>query len=144
MPRINIDLPEKMPFETRVPLRIQDINYGGHLGHDALLSILHEVRLQFLASLGCSELDAYGAGLIMTDAALVYKGEGFHGDILAVRLGVADASSRSFDLVYKVSADRPQGEALIAHAKTGMLCFDYQRRKPVLMPDALRQKLDSL
>ena len=31
MARISVDLPEHFPFEMEIPIRIGDINYGGHL-----------------------------------------------------------------------------------------------------------------
>jgi hypothetical protein len=39
MARVKIDLPDKFIFKTEIPIRINDINYGGHLGNDAVLSI---------------------------------------------------------------------------------------------------------
>ncbi|MCU0364969.1 MAG: hypothetical protein MUE93_04775 [Ignavibacteriaceae bacterium] len=40
MPRIKIETPDKFIFSTEIPIRITDINYGGHLGNDSLLSII--------------------------------------------------------------------------------------------------------
>ena len=65
MPRIKIKLPEKFIFRTEIPIRITDINYGGHLGNDSLLSIIHEARVRFLKSLGYSESNVEGVGIIM-------------------------------------------------------------------------------
>ena len=45
MSRIKIPLPEKKDFSTEIKLRISDINYGGHMGNDAVLTIVHEARL---------------------------------------------------------------------------------------------------
>ena len=73
MARIELNLPENFSFSTDVRVRVSDINYGNHLGNDALLSLVHEARLQFLQSRGFSELDIDGCGLILTDAVIVYK-----------------------------------------------------------------------
>ncbi len=48
MARIKLELPEHFEFTTRIPIRITDINYGGHAGNDSMLSIIHEARVQFL------------------------------------------------------------------------------------------------
>ncbi len=37
MARINIELPDKFIYSTEIPIRITDINYGGHLAHDSVL-----------------------------------------------------------------------------------------------------------
>ena len=47
MARIKIDLPGKFVFSTKIPVRITDINFGGHVGNDTILSIVHETSAQF-------------------------------------------------------------------------------------------------
>ncbi len=56
MSRIKIEMPEKFIYKTEIPVRITDINYGGHLGNDSLLSIIHEARVRFLKHLEYSEV----------------------------------------------------------------------------------------
>jgi acyl-CoA thioesterase FadM len=142
MARIKIELPESFPFTTDLDVRISDINYGGHLGNDAVLSLIHEARIRFLASLGFSEMDIDGRGLIMVDAAVVYKGEGFHGDRLVVEVGVTSTTRNGCDFVYRI-LNRDTGRELVL-AKTGIVFFDYERRKVVRIPplflDAVNQK----
>jgi acyl-CoA thioesterase FadM len=141
MARIKIDLPEAFAFSTAIPIRVTDLNYGNHLGNDAVLSILHEARIRYLGHLGCSELDAFGTGLIMADAVILYKGEGFYGDVLKVEVAAGDISTRGFVLLYRVTSRRNDKEIAIAEAETGMLCFNYQTRKVVSLPQALKEKL---
>ena len=40
MKRTSLDLPECLPFQARLRARITDMNYGGHMGYDALVGIL--------------------------------------------------------------------------------------------------------
>lgn len=133
MPRIKIDLPEKFVFKTEIPLRISDINYGGHLGNDAILSIMQESRLHFFKNYGCTELDLFGVSVIQSDAAIVYKSEGFYGDVLVCEVTAGDISRAGFDLYYRLTNNATQKE--IAHGKTGMVCFDYNNRKVVSVPE---------
>ena len=135
MARVKIDLPAAFSFSVALPVRITDLNYGAHLGNDALLGLLHEARVQFLAQLGEPEFDATTRlGFIMADVAIEYKGEGFHGDVLTVEMATHDAHRYGFDLVYRV---QNQHGKLVALAKTGMLCFDYNTRKLRGLPQAL-------
>lgn len=142
MATIRINMPGNFSFSTSMQVRITDINYGGHLGNDSLLSILHEARLQYLQNLGFSELDAGGAGLIMADVAIVYKGEGFQGDVLQIQIAAGELSSRGFALFYKITCQREDKNILIAEAQTTMLCFNYTTRKVISMPEKLREKLE--
>ena len=139
MARVKIALPATFLFATQLPVRITDLNYGGHLGNDALLSILHEARVQYLAHLGTAEFDAATRlGFIMADVAIEYKGEAFHGDVLRIEVGPLDLHKYGFDLVYWV---KNQTGKEIARAKTGMLCFDYTTRKLRGLPAELAAKL---
>ncbi len=139
MARVKIGLPSTFLFATQLPVRITDLNYGGHLGNDALLSLLHEARVQFLAALGEREVDpATQLGFIMADVAIEYKAEAFYGDVLHVEVGVNDLSKYGFDLVYQV---KNQVGKEVARAKTGMLTFDYTTRKLRALPAALAAKI---
>jgi acyl-CoA thioester hydrolase len=141
MPRIKIDIPEKFDFSTTIPVRITDINYGGHLGNDALLSIVHEARLQFLKSYGYSELDIEGRSIIMSDAAIVYKAEVFYGETLRIDIAVTDMQQTSCDIIYHIS--RGAGEEEVARVKTGIVFFDYNTRRPVQVPDGFRTRFQT-
>ena len=136
MSRITLDSPESYAFSVEIPVRITDINYGNHLGHDAIMSILHEARVRLLNDKGFSEIDIGGCGMIMADTVIVFKSEVFYPATLTCELAVGNLSRSSFDVFYRVS--RVEDLALIAEAKTGMVCFDYTRKRPAHMPDGFR------
>ncbi|MFL5730899.1 MAG: acyl-CoA thioesterase [Cytophagaceae bacterium] len=139
--RIHIDLPQNLNFFCEIPLRIGDINYGGHLGNDSILSIVHESRVLYLKSLGYEELKFGGVGLIMADSAIIYKSEAFYPETLQIRIGVADLSGVGFDLIYSITAKSSGKE--IARAKTGMVCFDYSSKKVARLPDEVKVQMES-
>jgi acyl-CoA thioester hydrolase len=139
--RIKLDLPTVLPFKTQIPVRITDINYGGHLGNDALLSLIHEARVQYFASLGYSEHNVEGVGIIMTDAVLLYKAQVFQGDVLQIAIGVTDLSNTGADIVYRVTSTQTGKET--ARVKTRIAFFDYQRGTLVEMPGQFRSKVSA-
>lgn len=141
MARIKIPLPDEFVFAIEVRVRISDINYGGHLGNDAVLSLLHEARLQFLRANGYSEMDVEGVGIIMSDAAVVYKSQAFHGDVLKVQVAVQDFNPRGCDLVYRVT--QSDGGREVARAKTGIVFFDYGTGRVASLPEAFRKRMES-
>jgi len=133
MARVKIELPKEFIFKTEIPIRINDINYGGHLGNDAVLSIAHEARLRFLKQHNFTELDVGGAGIIMVDAAIQYKAEGFYGDIITVEIAVADITGVGCDFVYRYT-NKNTG-TVIAIVKTGLVFYDYNKKKVVSVPE---------
>lgn len=140
--RVKISFPQSAPLTVReIPVRIGDINYGGHLGNDALLSVIHECRMQWLREYGMTELVTGDHGLIMADVMIAYRGEAFYGDMLRVELYVDQLTPKSFDLLYRIATERDDRELLIGEAKTGMLCFDYEQRKITMMGEKLSAAL---
>lgn len=132
MNRVNIQLPERSIFMTEMAIRVTDLNYGGHLGNDRILSICHEARMQFLRSLGASELDAFGVGMIMADAAIQFKAEGFFGDVVRIELGAGEIGSRSWNFYYHLILK--ESNTSLALVKTGMAAFNYKTKKVVSLP----------
>jgi len=136
MGRIKLELPDNFTFSTEITVRIDDINYGGHLGNDSILSLVHEARVRFLKKFGFTEADIDGVGLIMTDAVIVYKSESFYSDVLRIEVAVSDVSEVGCDFVFKLSNKETGNE--VARAKTGIVFFDYEHRKIVEVPEKFR------
>jgi acyl-CoA thioester hydrolase len=136
--RIKVDLPDAFSFSTEIEVTIAYINYGGHMGNDSLMTILQEARLRFLESFGYSEMDVEGTGIIMTDAAIEYKAECFRGDRLRIQVAAADPGGRGCDICYLMQ-NLSTGKVAV-RAKTGILFFDYETRRPAHMPPGFRTR----
>ncbi|MCS3800197.1 acyl-CoA thioesterase [Niastella sp. OAS944] len=141
MARIKVELPEQFAFSTTIPVRITDLNYGKHVGNDTILSMIHEARVQYLRKLGYGELDLAGVGVIMSDVGIEFKSELFYGDEVLVSVAAGDLSKISFDLYYKLEKLADDKTILVAVAKTGMVCYDYSKKKVAAIPEEVAVKL---
>ena len=141
MARIRLSLLERSLFETEMVLRVTDMNYGGHLSNEVVLSLVHEARVRFLCSYGYSELDIEGVGIIMSDAAVVYKSQGRAGEVVCIRLDCQDFNQHGFDMVYHLT-ERDSGREL-ARVKTGIVAFDYASGKISSLPSAFRERIEA-
>lgn len=139
--RLQLDLPQAFIFQTVLTVRMSDINYGGHVGNDHMLTLMQEARIQFYNQLGFKdEVSFEGAvGQIISDAMLIYKSESFQGDQLLIQIAVTDFNKYGFDLVYLVTQNQSGKE--VARGKTGIVCFDYDKRKVATIPATLLKKL---
>jgi acyl-CoA thioester hydrolase len=144
MARIKVDLPPHFHFSTTIAVRITDINYGGHVGNDAILSLIHEARMRFLQHIGYTEMNFAGAALIMSDVAIEYKSEIFYGDSLNITVGFNDIGKVGFDMVYKIEKASSEKNTIVALAKTGMVSFDYQHKKIISLPAEALNKFNAL
>lgn len=144
MARIKIDIPENIIATINLKVRVSDINYGNHVGNDAFVSLIHEARIQWLQQNDFTELDAEGTGLIMSDLAFEYKTESFYGDQIAVSISAGEISRVSFELFYQLTTIRNDQYLLLAKAKTGMVCINYQTKKLTAVPPGLRKVLQQI
>ena len=141
MERIKLNLTDNFSFSTSIPIRITDLNYGGHVGNDVFLVLIHEARQQFLKFFGYAELDFAGASLIMADAAIEYKTELNYGDVVKVFVAATGFDRLGFDLHYLLEIEKDAQSVLAGKAKTGMICYDYTLKKKVTVPEEARKKL---
>jgi YbgC/YbaW family acyl-CoA thioester hydrolase len=143
MPRIHISLPTNFHFSCELPVRVSDLNYGGHVGNDSVLTIMQEARVLYYRHLGFeSEISLEGTiGQVIADAAVVYKAESFLGDVLIIEIAATDFNKYGFDLVYRLT-NKATGKD-VAHGKTGIVCFDYTKRKLVPVPERVKAGLQA-
>ncbi len=128
-------------FSLPYKVRVADINYGGHVANSAVLNIFQDGRIAFLAALGpYSELDLGGCGIILAEAHVFFRAEMFLGEELEVGVRCSEIGRSSFQLEYRIERS---GE-LTAEGATPVICFDYQKRKPVRIPAMFRAALSSL
>lgn len=145
MARIKLTVPGKIIAKVNLQVRVTDINYGKHLGNDSLVSLLHEARVKWLSSLGYSEFNLEGVGLILNELVVNYLNESFYADDLEISMAIGEMSRIAFELYYIVETFRNGEKILIAKAKTGMVCYDYENKKTVSVPEKFsRQFINTL
>ncbi len=138
MARIKIELPQKIIASLTIPVRITDLNYGNHVGNDAMVSIIHEARVQFLNLHNFTEMNAGGTSLIMNELLVEFKNESFYHDILEIKIFCGELSRAGFEIFYLITTQRDGKELIIARAKTGMICYNYQEKKVEMLPEKLK------
>lgn len=139
MARVKLEVPSTFSFHTTIPIRITDVNYGGHVGNDSILSILHEARVQFLRKFGCDEKKFFGTGLIMSDVIIDFKKELFYGDAIYASLTICNIEKVHFDIFYKLEVPVNDKLGIAALAKTGMVCFNYDTKRITPVPEGAKK-----
>ncbi len=142
MSRIKLEMPEIFEFSTKIEVRITDINYGNHLGNDALLSLIHEARVRYLDKINLTEMDAGGCGIIMVDSVILYKSQIIYGDTLTFDVSVDEITSSGCDFFYRVTSEKTSKTAALA--KTGIAFYDYHGRKISTVPIMFTERIKDL
>jgi len=139
MARIKLDAQPHYEFQINQTVRITDINYGNHLDNAALVSFLHQARVDLFQQLGCRELDLGDGktGIVVADLGVNFLGEGFLFDNILIECHVDDLTRKSFRIYYRLSCNNQP----IALAETGILAFDYTIRKIAPLPTPFLEAL---
>ena len=133
MARIKLILPDNFKFSTQLEVRITDINYGGHLGNDSVLGIIHEARIRLLADKGFTEQNIDGIGIIMADSVILYTSEGLYGDKLRIDVAVDEISNKGCDIYYRIV--NISNQKIIVKAKTNIVFYNYTSKKVARTPE---------
>jgi acyl-CoA thioester hydrolase len=104
MTGVELELPRHFIFSTELVLRASEINDAGHLGNDALLSLLQDARIRFFEEHDLNEGDIDGVGIIIADALLVYASEAFRGKRLQVEIALLDFNKYGCDIVCRATS----------------------------------------
>jgi 4-hydroxybenzoyl-CoA thioesterase len=138
MARLQIEVPDPLPFPTAITLYQSHMNWAGHLDNAQLLAVVSEARLRWFKSFGYTEDDVEGRGVIVADAALQYLSEAFHGEVMEVGLGAADFNKYGCDVLWRMR-DQASGRE-VARGKTGIVFYDYEARRIATVPEGFRRR----
>ena len=118
---------------------ISHVNQGGPLDNAQLLSLVSEARLRFFQEIGFPEPELPDVSIVVGDIVAQYKSEGFHGEVMCIRMTPADFNRYGFDLVFSVT-EKSQGRE-VARGKTGIAFVSKTSRSVVPIPAATHAKL---
>ena len=137
MARVQLELPEQFFFSITQTVRMTDLNPGGHVGNDQMISLLSEARYRFFCHYGHDEFGREKVGIIITDLVTAYRCESFAQENLKFEVGLMDFNKYGADLIFRVTK-HPSGQVVVL-AKQGFVFFDYQAHKVTPVPDHFRR-----
>nr|WP_298967508.1 thioesterase family protein [uncultured Halomonas sp.] len=140
MERVKLDFPaEAVIHRHSLTVRITDMNYGRHLGHDALVSLLHEARSQAFAALDLPEWDMGGHPSVVADLAVQYQHEARWPDALMIETAVPEPQGKALTIYQRVY--QADSEQVVATARVNQLLIDLATGRPVEVPEPVKRAL---
>ncbi len=120
-------------FKFAIPLtvRINDLNYADHVGHQHYFSFFQESRAAYLKQFGCTEMNIGGLSTIMSEANCKYKLQLFLNERVQVACRVSELRPKRFTMVYEIK----KNNTACAAGLTISYCYNYQSNKIVNLPD---------
>lgn len=115
MKKTKLSFPEHVVYHTQLPVSIYHINYGRHLGHDHLVSLLHEARLRYLSKFRFNEIDIENRKMVVIYLEVFYKKPAYYGDELNISIAINELKNTRLELLYLV---KNQKNLEISRART--------------------------
>ena len=128
-------------FVHRIEVRFRDCDPMGHTNNAVYLTYLEQTRFAHWRSLwgfGTPQLPAGMPGVILARVECDYKRPSRYGDVLEVRLTVAEIGRSSFQYEYEIL---DQDGAAVLSVRTVQVMYDYAAGKPVAIPENIRSLL---
>jgi len=143
VPRVKLKSQKKYQHVYETAVEVTDLNYGNHLGNDALVGVIHRARVHFLHQLGAGESDLGDGktGILLADLSVNYKEEGFLFDLLTVESSIGELRSKGFRMFHRITSNQNRSIAL---AEVGIVSFDYHQRKVARIPESFVSKVAEL
>jgi acyl-CoA thioester hydrolase len=131
----------KTAFIHRLEVRFRDCDPMGHVNNAVYLTYLEQTRFSHWRSLwgfGTPQLPPGRPGVILARVECDYRRPATCGDMLEIRMTVAELGRTSFRYEYEIVDDR--GRTVLT-AKTVQVMYDYSTETPVVIPDDIRALL---
>ena len=129
-------------FVHRLEVRFRDCDPMGHVNNAVYLTYLEQTRFAHWRSAwgrGAPQLPEGMPGVILARVELDYRRPARYGEVLEVRLRVAEIGRTSFRYEYEIV---DQAGRSVAAAKTVQVMYDYAAGKPVAVPPEIRAVLE--
>jgi len=113
-----------LKFKELISVRVDDINFGGHLDHAKLISLMHQARVQVFKKLGVNELDCSGNFMVMRNLEIKYSSQSYLNDLLEMDLEIdinrvcVVINYEIFNLTQNKKTARAMAQMAVLHPKT--------------------------
>jgi acyl-CoA thioester hydrolase len=132
-----------MAFRHTLETRFSDMDALGHINNAVYSTYFEEARLHMMRSLGLMRDPAQTElGWILARTEIDFRAISAWGDPLVAEIWLDSIGNSSFGLRQRIV--RTSDTALIAEGRTVQVCLNYKDNKPVRIPDAWRDKLNTL
>ncbi len=123
----------KIGFNLTTPVLLSHVNYGNHLSHVSLVSILEETRETYLLTHEMSQIAIVDqVGMLVIDLNVNYSNIAYHRDELCVSIYFSCENKKLFGSFYKV--ENINTNKIIATAQINHLFYDQLEKRVVDIP----------
>lgn len=122
--------------KTFIQLRFKDVDALGHVNNANHLSFFELARIRYFNEIIGEKIDWQKTGMILARVTVDYKKPVYLEDRVFVYTWMIGKGNTSFELGYQlVKEENDQTETELATGTSVIVCFNYEEKKPVPVPD---------
>lgn len=126
-------------FRTAIPIRFSDIDAVGHVNNAIYLTYFEVARMNYWRE--AINWDFRARGIILGRSEVNYLKPVTLHDKIACYVRVVRIGNSSFDIVYALVRETPNGEEVCTTGKTVCVSYDYKANKSVPIPLEARDQM---
>ncbi len=126
------------PFQTEIKVIFRDLDALGHVNNAVYFTYMEVARTEYYMQLtGARSLGE--VRFIIAKASCDYRAPAKFGDHLAVAVWPSEVGNSSFKFQYRIT--QQEDGTLVAEGETVQVAFDYETRKTIPLPEAVKSVL---
>ncbi|MFO7740994.1 MAG: thioesterase family protein [Anaerolineae bacterium] len=125
-------------LSTTIDIRWRDLDALNHVNNAVYFTYLEQARVRYLRELGLVPDTPSGIGFILAEAHCRFKSPLTLGERVTVHIRVSELGRSSFVFEYRMEGE---DRRLAAEARTAQVCYDYEKRHAIPMPDEWRETI---
>jgi acyl-CoA thioester hydrolase len=127
-------------FSTRVEVRWRDLDALNHVNNAVYFTYLEQARVHYMRKLEIVPETPSGIGFILAEAQCQFKSPLTLGECVTVYIRVSELRNSSFVFEYRMEGE---DQRLAAEAWSIQVCYDYENKHPIPIPDRWREAIIS-
>ncbi len=126
------------PFQTEIKVIFRDLDPLGHVNNAVYFTYMEVARTEYYMQVtGAKSLGE--VRFIIARASCDYRAPAKFGDRLAVAVWPSEVGNSSFKFQYRIT--QQEDGTLVAEGETVQVAFDYETRKTIPLPEAVKNLL---
>jgi|ERR1035437_1710188 acyl-CoA thioester hydrolase len=134
---------EGFKHKTLIQIRFKDVDMMGHVNNANHFTYLEIARAKYFDDVVAEEVNWSKEGIILAKSTCDYKMPILFNDKVFVHTKCTRMGNKSFELHYKIIKEENSKEILLAEASSIQVCFDYEKRENILMPEKWKKKIEA-
>jgi acyl-CoA thioester hydrolase len=125
-------------FSTSLDVRWRDLDALGHVNNAVYFTYLEQARHHYLRELALISPEPGDIGIILAETNCQFKSPLGLGERVTIYMRVSELRNSSFIVKYRIEGEDGR---LVATAHSAQVCYNYQARRPVPIPNDWREAM---